>query len=38
MAAIGPYQANEIVCGDVLEVLANIPDGVFQTVVTSPPY
>ena len=29
---------NRIVCGDALEVLRDIPSGVFQTCVTSPPY
>ena len=29
---------NKIVCGDVLEVMKQIPDGTVDLVVTSPPY
>ena len=35
---LGVYEANRIYCGDCLEALQQIPDGVFQTCVTSPPY
>ena len=31
-------QANFIVCGEALESLRQLPDGLVQTVVTSPPY
>src|SRR5579863_5313718 len=29
---------NKIICGDVIDVLAKIPDGAVDLVVTSPPY
>ena len=29
---------NEVVCGDALALLPEIPDGVIHCVVTSPPY
>ena len=29
---------NEILCGDALEMLRTLPDGIVQTCVTSPPY
>jgi DNA modification methylase len=31
-------QETRVVCGDALEVLAGLPDGLVQTCVTSPPY
>ena len=38
MDKLGPYELNSIVMGDCLKVMRKIPDGVFQTCVTSPPY
>ncbi len=38
MSKLGPYELNSIVVGDCLSVLGQVPDGVFQTCVTSPPY
>ena len=35
---IGSYRADSIVCGHVLDVLRQIPAGVFQCCVISPPY
>lgn len=29
---------NRVVCGDALSVLAQMPDGCVQTIITSPPY
>ncbi len=29
---------NKIIVGNALDVLHDIPDGIFQTCVTSPPY
>ncbi len=31
-------ERNTILQGDVLDVLKTLPDGIVQTVVTSPPY
>lgn len=39
--AAGPVDLHDgslLICGDAAEALATIPDGVVQTVVTSPPY
>jgi len=33
-----PEQINQVVCADVLDYLSEIPDGVVQTCITSPPY
>lgn len=33
-----PEQVNQVVCADALEYLQQIPDGVVQTCITSPPY
>jgi len=38
MTRLGPYEENSIVVGHNLDVLRQIPDGVFQVCVTSPPY
>ncbi len=35
---MGRVDVNKIAVGHVLDVLRDIPDGVFQTCVTSPPY
>lgn len=29
---------DKIICGDAMDILARIPDGTFQTCITSPPY
>jgi site-specific DNA-methyltransferase (adenine-specific) len=29
---------NKIICGDILKVIKQIPDGAIDLVVTSPPY
>jgi len=31
-------EIDTIICGDVMEVLSTLPDGLVQTVITSPPY
>ena len=36
--SLGPYRENNIVCGDCLEVMRQLPGEVFQTCITSPPY
>lgn len=38
MDRLGPYSENTIATGHVLDVIGQIPDGVFQTCITSPPY
>jgi len=35
---IGPFKVNSIVCGDCLEVLPQLPDGVFDLAICDPPY
>ena len=35
---IGPYDCCTVVCGDCLDVMAEMPDGCVDLVVTSPPY
>ena len=38
MDRLGSYQENSIECGDCLKVMAGMPDGCVDLVVTSPPY
>jgi len=35
---IGPFEENTIVVGDCLDIMAQMPDGCVDLVVTSPPY
>ena len=38
MGQLGTYALDTIVCGDALEILAQLPDGCVDLVVTDPPY
>jgi len=38
MVTLGPYEANTIACGHVLDVLRELPDECVHMAVTSPPY
>jgi len=38
MGRLGPFEENTIVAGDCLDVVAQMPDGCVDLVVTSPPY
>jgi len=38
MGRLGPFEENTIVVGDCLDIMAQMPDGCVDLVVTSPPY
>lgn len=38
MGRLGPYELDTVVCGDCLDVMAKLPEGCVDLVVTDPPY
>ena len=38
MEKLGPYELNQIYCGECSEMMSKLPDGCIDLTVTSPPY